>query len=473
MSRLLMVGLDAFPPDRLEEWIGNGSLPNLRRLTQSGRYGRVSSLADVYPASVWPTFFTQSDLSEHGIHHIEMWDPSARRIRPPTPDWVPVVPFWRSLAQSGTPVITMDVPFSDNATPQADAVEVIGWGMHEGLWHRSHPPRLMNEITTRNGAPEQAREAPDSGRDESEIALELPGLVADVGRRVSNIEYLATTYDWRLMLAVFSETHRAGHWFWNERGTGVPQGGLKQVATEIDRQLPRLEALLRPDDQLAVFSLHGMRPTIDADRVGQALSRYLDPALQSSQARRRDPVYLLRHRLPPDLVRTVARMLPQSLYNWAYYHLRNAGRDWSRLRYVVNPLDDIAYITINLSPGEGSEARQVYEEELLTRILGMTTPDGRTVVEKIVRPRDTFSGRRAEYLPDVVVLSVQWEIGPIIRMIDGAEHEAPRNSDRNGEHGADGFYIQMGPGIPSGAIGELITGDQLARHLCEPAGLTV
>ena len=109
------------------------------------------------------------------------------------------------------------------------------------------------------------------------------------------------------------------------------------MLVEIDRQIPRLEALLTPEDQIAVFSLHGMEETTDADRLGEAALLYLDPQLHASPWRQLDPVYFLRHHLPEDLLTNLSRKMPQRLYNWAYFRLRNVGRDWNNLPYVVSP----------------------------------------------------------------------------------------------------------------------------------------
>ena len=471
--RQLLIALDAFPPSLLEAWCDDGSLPNLKRLREDGQSGRVDSEADLFPGSVWPTFVTTTDVSFHANYHPAQWDPDSRKLRAPAADWCGVTPFWHRLAAQGIPAIALDVPFSHSARQPANTTEVLGWGMHDGLWSTSHPAGLLRELNKRHGSTSLVREGPGT-RPEADLVVELDGLITDVARRTAIIEDLASRFDWRLMLAVFPETPRAGHWFWGETGTGVPQGGLKRVATAVDGVLPRLRSLLRPQDQLAFFSVHGVAATHDSDRVGEAALLYLDPSLAAGAVRRLDPVYLLRHVLPMSVVRYVTKKLPRPVYDWAFYHLQNAGRDWSQVRSIIFPIDQLIYATANLSPPEdGAEAKEAHIAWLRTQFEGMSTPDGQPVIERIVRPTELYGGPRLALLPDLVVRPADGPIGPIIVMADGRPRSVPRHSSRDGEHVREGFYVQVGPGISPGSEGPTVAGDRLAAFLCEPAGITL
>lgn len=462
--RLLLLGLDAFPSALLDEWCADGTLPNLHRLRAEGTTGHVTSDADIFPGAIWPTFFTMSDVSHHGNYHIYQWDPGTKRLRPPGPDWCEVTPFWHRLGQRGLPAIVLDVPFSDTRRAAPNVVEVIGWGMHEGMWRTSRPAGLLRELNRRHPAA-QEREGPGV-RPQSDIMPELDGLVGDVERRVAVIEELAARFDWRLLLAVFSEVHRAGHWFWGERGTGEPQGGLKRVLRAIDAQLPRLRRLLGPEDHLAVFAVHGMAETLDADRLGEAALLYIDPSL-NGLARKVDPVWLLRNILPMSLVRYLARRIPQPLYDWALFHLQNAGRRWHQRPTIINPLDSLLYLHANVP----DSAKAAHLQWLRTQVQGMRSLDGQPVVEEIIGPATSYRGARLALLPDLVVKPAHRELGPVFVMADGSRRRAPRRNSRDGEHVPDGFYIQAGPGIAAGGRGPEARAEALARLLLAPAGL--
>jgi hypothetical protein len=235
--------MDAMPRRLLERWCSDGSLPNLAALRGEGRYGGTSSLADVFPGSVWPSFFTRSHIADHGVYNLMQWDPQTLALRPPGEDWCPIEPFWRRLARTGIPVASLDAPFSNSGRDTANAVEVVGWSMHEGVWRQSHPSSVLKELRRRHRRPAQMREGPGE-RPVHEIVRELPGVLSDIPLRVSVIEDMARRYPWRVFVAVFSELHRAGHWFFSERGTGEEHGGLRRAAVAFDAVLPRVRALV-------------------------------------------------------------------------------------------------------------------------------------------------------------------------------------------------------------------------------------
>jgi hypothetical protein len=379
-----------------------------------------------------------------------------------------VTPFWHHLPERGVPDVTLDVPYSETGRSPPGAVEVIGWGMHEGVWRTSRPAGLLEDLNKRHGHAAQEREGPGERTDEF-IAGELPDVIGDVGRRTAIIEDLACRYPWRLLLAVYSETHRAGHWYWSERGTGVPQGGVRKVLKALDDQLPRLRGLLRPQDQMVVFAVHGMEATHDVDRLGVAAVEYMTGD-HSRRLLPRDPVLAVRNLMPVSIARTIARRLPQGLYNWTYYRLQNSRGVRPGAPWVIRPLDHVVFAYLrdrSLSP----EARRAAIDALEKDFFSIRTPEGEPVVDKVFRAADELDGARARLLPDLIIRATQRAIGANLVLPDGTVHKVPRNASRDGEHHPEGFYIQVGPGIPAGSNGPEFRGQDLAPYLLAPAGI--
>ena len=92
-SRILLVCLDALPEQLLNRWIADGSLPNIAALNQRARRGRVSSVADLFPGAVWPSFASTQQPTSHGIYHFMQWDPQLMRFHRPSPEWLDYRPF--------------------------------------------------------------------------------------------------------------------------------------------------------------------------------------------------------------------------------------------------------------------------------------------------------------------------------------------------------------------------------------------
>src|SRR6185369_2755641 len=109
---LLMVGIDAAEITLVSRWIEDGSLPNLRRLRDRGVFMPLKSTADWLVGSPWPSFYTGTPPREHGLYHYLMWRPELMRHERPTPQWMPLAPFWRDIARRGLRVAAVDVPLS-------------------------------------------------------------------------------------------------------------------------------------------------------------------------------------------------------------------------------------------------------------------------------------------------------------------------------------------------------------------------
>lgn len=475
--RALLLALDAVPPELIERWCKDGSLPNIERLRRSGRYGRVTSDAGLFPVSVWPTFHTGTGAGQHGIYHGVQWDPDRMRIRTVGfRGWGEVRPFWQLHADAGVPVLAFDVPFSIYTGPgSGTATEVLGWGADAQIWAYSRPLGLLSELNRRFGKSSQKRDVLGL-KPQGWLAKELTNLRDDVARRGRIIEHLLSRFDWRIGVAAFSEVHKAGHWYWGSRVTEESHGGLKLVLQDVDREVGRLHHLLQPADHLAVFSIHGMGPIGDTDRFSEAIWRYLEPAHVGTPRRTLDPIHALRALMPTEVLRDLSGRLPKSVYIRAHQHYLNAGRNWSRYKTVSLHPELNYYLRANVRGRErdgrlSEDEAERHIEWLVEELRGLKAHDGGQIFEEVVRVGPEHQGPGRRLLPDIVGRPVRREIGESILARDGTSISAPRLFEQDGHHLPDGFYIQVGPGIASGE-GPTTDGAALAAFLLAPTGLS-
>ena len=79
--RVMMIGLDAASLEFITR--ARVSLPTLRRLLETGITQRLASRsAELFPASVWPSFYTGMPPGRHGVYYPLQWDYSSMRLRP-------------------------------------------------------------------------------------------------------------------------------------------------------------------------------------------------------------------------------------------------------------------------------------------------------------------------------------------------------------------------------------------------------
>ncbi len=470
-----MVALDSFPPELLHRWCDEGVLPNIRALRDQSTSGAVDSVAKYLPGAVWPTFASGQDPSHHAHMEFMSWDPAGMGCRRPGADWMSFECFWHRLARQGIPAMAFDVPYTEDPGGDLPLVEVHGWGLHDELAPAySRPARLVGALRRRFG-PSPVKPDVLGPKKPATLRKELDDLLVSLERRVSIIELLAHRFPWRVFVTTVAETHRAGHWYWTERSTGTPLEGVQRVAQAIDTAIPRLRALVGPDDHFALFSLHGMGPSIDIDRYHEPLWDYFEPGGQGRR-RRFDPVRVVNRALPPYLRRRVSAMFPTQVRDRLLAHSLATGRDWSKIRTIMSIPDGRLYLRANLQgrerdgvvlPADAPE----HLDWVASTILSARNATGEPVFRAVDRPAQFWSGPRLDLLPDLIAQVHQRPTGDAITMPDGVAVRAPWRGWRDGDHRPEGFYIQVGPGVRGAATGPTVTDQGLAAHLLAPAGI--
>lgn len=476
MARVLLIGLDAAEPRLVEPWMEDGTLPHLRRLRdEQGAYARLGSTANWLPGSVWPSFYTSTPPSEHGLYYYLAWRPERMSVARADRDFLPLEPFWRDLAARGKRVVILDVPRTFAPAP-FDGIEVEGWATHEAFeTPASHPPELLAWIGERFGPPPRADE-----RHHLLPIAELLRVGPEQSRATERIGALASALmerePWDLFFVGFGATHRAGHKLWDETGASDARPGdaeriseaLRDVYVAVDREVGRLVERAGPETTVIVFSLHGMGPnTCRATSLGPMLGLVLrGDAGESVGAPPGDGlVDRLRAAVPERWRQELKRHLPLALQDRLTAYWRLHDLNWNETRAFSLPGDANGYVRINL---KGREARGVVtpgdEYETLCASIEAGLRDfrdldtGEPVVADIARPAELHPpGRCSDLLPDLVV---KWTDAPVAqdRAFVSAIHgrvESPmpgRNvNGRSGNHRGQGFLIVAGRSAPGPA----------------------
>ena len=128
---VLMIGMDAAEVSLIQRWMDEGVLPNLRSMRDQGAFGPLASTAPWLVGSPWPSFYTGTPPSEHGFYHYLVWRPERMKHERPSPRWMPLRPFWGTIASSRR-VVAVDVPLA-YAPETFDGTEISGWATLETL----------------------------------------------------------------------------------------------------------------------------------------------------------------------------------------------------------------------------------------------------------------------------------------------------------------------------------------------------
>ena len=175
--RVIVLGIDGMDHRLLTQFMGEGRLPNFRRLAEAGSFSALETTMPPLSPVAWSTFITGMDPGGHGIYDFLHRDPltavpleSIYRLAPPgrsltLGSWViPIsggdyeaqrkgVAFWELLEQAGidTTIFRMPVNFPLVDTP---GQSLSGMGTPDILgthgtfsYYTDYPPENMNDIT--------------------------------------------------------------------------------------------------------------------------------------------------------------------------------------------------------------------------------------------------------------------------------------------------------------------------------------
>ena len=472
---VLMIGIDAAEISLLQQWMDEDVLPNLRSLREKGAFGRLTSTAQWLVGSPWPSFYTGTLPSEHGMYHYLIWRPDRMAHERPSPDWMPLEPFWRRIAAAGRRVVAVDVPLAYAPQPYP-GIEISGWATHEILEPpASHPPELMDWVYRRFGKPpfdnEEAHLLP------AMRLIEVRDQCVNTTRLVGELGVvLMKEKPWDLYMICFAATHRGGHQLWDRtsmKGEASAEqmralrNALKDVYIACDNAISQLIQHAGGETTILVYSLHGMGPNASrADVLREMLSRVLsDVADTRRPATRHRPLDRLRAFVPIRLRSWIKNRLPISVQDRLTLFWRTGGIDWGNTRAFAAFCDLDGYVRINL---RGREAAGIVEpgeeyERLCAQIceaLGTFVDEdtGAPIVDGIARSDQLYpTGRMRKHLPD---LMIRWSASPaaahrrIVSPRYGAiDWPTPGHhpQGRSGNHWPDGFLIAAGPRVPAGA----------------------
>lgn len=469
---VVLIGLDAAEIDVVDRLVADGRMPNLARLRQQGRWGRLQSEPPHFLSLVWSTFFCGTRLGEQGWYFNKIWNPDRQRLQYVDPAWLPVQPFWLSLDPSYRLAI-LDLPYATGLPTRPNMTTLNGWQCHDDFGHNALPPELWAQLSARHGKPSMAAEV--FGPQNVATLLAQRQEVLEGNRQFADIcRDLLTRDRFDLFLAVFGLVHRGSHYLWDlsqiEREDGdratraLLEESLDDSYASADEALGRVLDAAPPQARIVVFALHGMGPN---DGWYEFLPRILERIHRGGGGAPDRPglLFRLRQALPWTLARQVTRRIPTA-WNKALVSLWSRRmHDWPNTRYFALPMDYNGYVRLNL---KGRELQGCVDPEDADRVIaevdaalrsfrdiatGKPVIRGTIKVDQLISP----TAPRRRYLPDLVVLwdppGPAWASAGVISDQFG-EIRWPQGrklaSGRSGNHTPHGWFVAQGPGIAPG-----------------------
>lgn len=466
--RVLAFAIDAAEPTLIRKMIEQGEMPTLRSLLSDGRWISVKSPADIGSGSVWPSFFTGQGPDVHGAYGEWCWEPEQMGIRRVTGRQL--TPFWQTLVEKGTTVGVLDIPFMP-MIGLSEGFEVSEWGPHDMVEGRvdAAPQGVANLVSTHVAHPLSSDRLDVGGPNDYENLQRLVSAsLAGIRLRGSLAQSLLAEARPDLSLIAFSEIHHASHFLWH---TVAPEHAvygkavfgnlrpikpsLKDIYSEVDRQMGALIESFGEDRTVMVFSLHGMQPCHGVPALlapllcEKGFARLADWQSQSWTERAIALMAAAKRRSPTALRKLYYKTMPTTATQRLARPTMMPAYDWKRTRAFSLPSDQHGWIRINLRGREAGGIVTVEQYEGLCRELeqmmrSLTTDDGKLLVRKVIRTANCGKDALSSRLPDLVV---HWEdeiFATPLRLRGSAVVSQPVGQKHNGQHALEGFCILKG-----------------------------
>jgi len=461
VPRMLILGLDGATLDLVRPWAEAGQLPALKALMDHGAWGPLESTIPPMTSPAWPSFATGKYPAKHGVfdfvsaHSGSLNVVNATAVRAPS--------LWELLSAHDKRVGVINVPVTFPPRP-------VNGFMISGLLSPSgaqvtYPADLLERY---EGGEAPYRVMPSIQYKPGNEGPFLDDLEALVEARERCALHLMQDQPWDLLMVHFLSTDLAQHAMWRYMDPAHPQfepvnryqDAIQRIYRRVDRAVGALLAEAGDQTTTIVMSDHGFGPLHGVVNLNillwqQGLLRF-----------KRDPVTRLRAALfrrgitPKLAYNLVARLNLQNVVARIAKSTRNAvysrflsfdDVDWART--VAYSLGHVGQIYINVAGRErhGIIARGAAYEEAIERVVDalgtLTMPDGRPMVERVIRAAELPGGPFADDGPDLhLVLDGYRYISCPLFATDGHVLSKQIRGD-SGSHRLEGIFIAAGPQI--------------------------
>jgi predicted AlkP superfamily phosphohydrolase/phosphomutase len=473
---LLIIGIDGATLDLIEPWALEGKLPTFAKLIEGGAGGPLLSTVPPLTSPAWISALTGVNPGRHNIYDFFTFVEGTYRRRPVNSSDIRAELLWEMVNRSGMRAGILNAPLAYPVQP-LDGFLVSGMLTPERAKDHIYPPELKKEL-----------DASVPGYRFTEdfrliVAGDLEGLLEDIvevtEKTFQVARYLLRSKKPELFFVLFDGMDRVLHFYWkfmdarHPRYPGPSGSPFAEAVLSyhqlIDRILSEFLDQAGDETDVIVLSDHGFGPLhkdvyitnwlVERGWLVLEERSMLEDALKKGAARALSRLVQAKRRLEPfGLARLLASLVPQRLKDNAASVLDMPIRPvWERTKAFV-PSSSGRAIRINL---KGREPRGVvspgkeYErlvEEIAGALSSLCDPEtGESIVEKVYRKEEVFSGHCSDNAPDIVI-----ELKGTYFLQEGLAKDLVLpsrlgNSDKSGVHRPEGILFLWGDGVKKGA----------------------
>jgi predicted AlkP superfamily phosphohydrolase/phosphomutase len=464
VTRVLVFGLDGATWDLIRPWAEQGKLPTLQHLMCQGVWGLLESTVPPMTSPAWPSFATGSYPAKHSVFDFVSAHSGTFNIVNAT--GVKAQPLWDILSAQGQRVGVMNVPVTYPPHP-------VNGFMISGLLSPSaaqitYPDDLLERYERATPGYQVMPSIQYKPGNEGQFLHALESLV-DI--RALYASRLMRDHQVDFMMVHFLATDLAQHTLWRHMDPEHPQHvlgnpfqqAIQRIYQRVDRAMGKLLQQVDDDTTVIVLSDHGFGPLHGVVNLNILLWEQGLLTLKRAPWIRLRAALFRRGLTPKTVYNWLVRLNLQNVVARVSKSTRNAvynkflsfdDLDWSRtIAYSLGHMGQI-YINVEGRNRNGIVARGAAYEEAIERVIAaldtLTLPNGRPMVDRVVRASDLPGGAYADEGPDLhVVLDGYRYISCPLFATDGSVLSKQIRGD-SGSHRLHGVFVAAGPHIRTG-----------------------
>lgn len=435
MTDFIVVGIDGAGFHLLEKWLDDGTLPTLSKYAETGHAERIRSTYPPVTCPAWRCYSTGVNPGKHGVFWWENVDRETGTFSILTGADFMAPSVWDYLGQADltSSIINMPTTFPPE---EIEGWMVSGGGGVDGK-EFTHPPELQAELEERFDYRVFASGTSSNIGDHPERVDEVLDII---DTRFDAADYLRDEHGPDFLSLTIFYSNVFHHFFWDDDVT-------KRVWQHIDQ---RLSEFVDDDDNLLIISDHGSNPIHHEFNINTWLEQegYLvTTEAVSDQLYRagltRDRVTGLVDKL--GLKNTLKRFLPRSVVSkfpaedgTVSGHGKAEKIDWDASTAMASGQGPVYVLA------EDSAERERIRDELIEKLSGVKTPDGRPIANDIFAAEEVYSGPYVTDGPDLVI-----DQGENIHISGhiGADELFNQPADWVAENHRDGVLFAHGPDV--------------------------
>jgi predicted AlkP superfamily phosphohydrolase/phosphomutase len=457
-----VLGWDGATFDIIHPLIARGRMPHTARLMEQGAFASLRSTTPAVTPVAWTTMITGVNPGKHGIFDGHQIDPDTGQIRFASAAMRRAPTLWSMVGAQGGRTAVLNVPVTYPPEP-------VNGFLAPGMFT---PPGATDAIFPADlGAAFTARFGPlaDSPPKYADPVRYLHSLLTGVQTRRDMVLWLLERGPFALVFAVFMETDRVQHFFWQYRDPAHPRhselgDAVERVYEAVDEALGRILATAGPDVRVALVSDHGAGPL----HTGVFLNRWLmdqgwlhvtrdfarsfsRPAWGGRDLARRLLARALSSVAPgrAAAMQAAARASEEIRVN----NLLRSIIDWEKTQAWSDGMGGGIYV----NPCAGKD-RVVLCKRLSAALKGLVDPrTGKTVIEAVHWREDLYHGPMVAAAPDLILTCAPgYQIyAPHEFLIHGQTPRQELFLDHpwSGRHEPFGIFVLSGPGVGGGDVG--------------------